>query len=105
MKRILLAALFIPLAHAQPVFIGTGADGIYLADFDPESGKLTFLQHAPCGGRTPRHFKIDPSGKWLLCGHQNSDTISILSLDPETGLLGKPGSTVKAPKPICILFP
>lgn len=67
--------------------------------------KLTLAQHAPCGGKTPRHFKIHPLGKWLICAHQNSDTIFVLSLDPATGLLGEPKSTVSAPKPICILFP
>lgn len=82
-----------------------GHDSIVVYKRDPETGKLTFLQHAPCGGKTPRHFKIDPSGTWLLCGHQNSDTISVLSLDPATGKLGEPKSTVPAPKPICILFP
>ncbi len=71
---------------------------------DPASGSLTFLQHAPCGGKTPRHFKIDPSGKWLLCGHQESNSISILSLDAETGLLGEPTNTVSTPNPICIFF-
>lgn len=82
-----------------------GHDSIAVFKRDPESGKLTFLQHAPCGGKTPRHFAIDPTGKWLLCGHQDSDTISILSLDPETGLLGEPKNTVGTPKPICLLFP
>jgi 6-phosphogluconolactonase len=82
-----------------------GHDSIVVYKRDPETGKLTLGQHAPCGGKTPRHFKIDPSGNWLLCGHQNSDTISVLSLDPATGELGEPKSTVSAPKPICILFP
>ncbi len=82
-----------------------GHDSIVVYKRDAKTGKLTFLQHAPCGGKTPRHFKIDPSGKWLICAHQNSDTISVLSLDPATGLLGEPKSTVSAPKPNCILFP
>jgi len=82
-----------------------GHDSIVVFKRDPESGELTFLQHAPCGGKTPRHFTIDPSGKWLLCGHQDSDTISVLSLDPETGLLGDPKNTVSIPKPICLIFP
>ena len=37
---------------------------------------LNFLQRAPCGGKTPRHFKIAPGGKWLLCAHQDSHTIA-----------------------------
>lgn len=82
-----------------------GHDSIVVYKRDPETGRLSYVQHAPCGGKTPRHFKIDPSGKWLICAHQNSDTISVLSLDPETGKLGEPSNTVSAPKPNCILFP
>ncbi len=81
-----------------------GHDTIVVYRRNPDTGALTFLQHAPCGGKTPRHFKIDPSGKWLLCAHQDSNDISVLALDPKTGLLGKPGSTVPSPGPICLLF-
>lgn len=81
-----------------------GHDSIAVYSRDTETGKLTLVQHAPCGGKTPRHFKIDPSGKWMLIGHQDSNTISVLPLDVATGKLGEPGSTVSAPKPICLLF-
>ena len=81
-----------------------GHDSIAVYQRDADTGSLVFLQHAPCGGRVPRHFKIDPSGKWLLCAHQESNTISVLALDPETGKLGEPGNTVSAPSPICLLF-
>jgi 6-phosphogluconolactonase len=94
--------------HANGEFVygsNRGHDSIIVYKRDPKTGKLTFLQHAPCGGKTPRHFKIHPSGNWLICAHQNSDTISVLSLDPATGLLGEPKSTVSAPKPNCLLFP
>ncbi len=82
-----------------------GHDSIAVFARDTDTGKLTFLQHAPCGGAIPRHFKIHSSGKWLLCGHQKDNTISVLPLDPESGLLGAPVYTVKAPAPICLLFP
>lgn len=82
-----------------------GHNSIVVFKRDPTTGKLTFIQHAPCGGQIPRHFAIDPSGNWLLCGHQNSNTLSVLSLNPKTGLLGEPQSTVEISSPICILFP
>lgn len=81
-----------------------GHDSIVVFRRDSSTGGLTFLQHAPCGGMTPRHFKIAPGGKWLLCAHQTSNTISVLPLDPKTGMLGAPGVTVAAPNPICLLF-
>ncbi len=81
-----------------------GHDSIVVYRRDVKTGALTFLQHAPCGGKVPRHFKIDPTGKWLLCAHQDSNTISMLALDPETGLLGEPVNTVSSPSPICLVF-
>ena len=81
-----------------------GHNTIVVYQRDPLTGALTFLQHAPCGGKTPRHFKIDPTGKWLLCAHQDSNTISVLPLDPATGMLGEAGSSVPSPTSICLLF-
>ena len=81
-----------------------GHDSIVVFRRDAKTGALACLQHAPCGGKTPRHFKIDPSGKWLLCAHMNSNTIQVLALNPETGLLGAPSHAVTAPSPICLLF-
>jgi 6-phosphogluconolactonase len=81
-----------------------GHDSIVVYKRDGKTGALTFLQHAPCGGKAPRHFKIDPSGTWLLCAHQETNTISVLPLDPKTGMLGAPTGTLAAPNPICLLF-
>jgi 6-phosphogluconolactonase len=81
-----------------------GHDSIVVFQRNETDGKLQLVQHAPCGGKTPRHFKIHRSGKWLLCAHQNSDSLSVLSLDTESGKLGEPSSTVSVPKPNCILF-
>ena len=81
-----------------------GHDSLGVFSRDAQSGRLEFIHHAPCGGKTPRHFKISPCGKWLLCGHQDSHTISVLPRDPATGKLGEPAQTVATPSPICILF-
>ena len=50
-------------------------------------GKLTPVENVPSGGREPRDFKIDPSGKLLLVGHQNSDDVVVFRIDPATGKL------------------
>ena len=44
------------------------------------AGKLEFMQNHSCGGDFPRHFSIDPTGKYLFCANQKSNTISALSL-------------------------
>jgi 6-phosphogluconolactonase len=81
-----------------------GHDSIAVFARDAGSGKLTSVQVAPCGGKIPRHFTISPDGKWLLCAHQDSNTLASLPLDPATGKLGEPKTTTPCPNPICILF-
>ena len=71
-----------------------GHDSIAVFRRDLTYGTLTILQHAPCGGKTPRHFKIAPGAKWLLCANQDSNTISVLPLNLQTGELGAPTSSV-----------
>lgn len=81
-----------------------GDDSIVVYQRDAKTGELILVQRASCGGKVPRHFKIDPKGKWLLCAHQDSNTIRVMALDPETGKLGEPGPAVDVPSPICLLF-
>ena len=81
-----------------------GHDSITVFCRHEQSGTLTFLQHAPCGGKTPRHFKLAPNGKWLLCAHMESHSLSVLPLDTEAGTLATPVCTVPSPSPICVLF-
>jgi 6-phosphogluconolactonase len=67
-------------------------------------GHPRLLQNHPCGGNIPRNFNIDPSGRWLLVANQNSDQVSVLKLDPESGRLsdGPPG--VALGRPMCVKF-
>ena len=57
---------------------------------------------AKIAGITPAMFTF--SGKWLLCAHQDSNTLASLPLDPATGKLGAPAATAEAPNPICLIF-
>lgn len=81
-----------------------GHDSVAVFRRNAADGSLVLVQRAPCGGKAPRHFKISPCGKWLLCAHMLSNTISVLPRNPATGELGAPGPTVAAPSPICLLF-
>src|SRR5947207_16026531 len=38
-------------------------------------GKLSMIETTPTTGKTPRNFKIDPTGAFLLAANQNSDSI------------------------------
>src|SRR5262249_52230124 len=50
-----------------------GYDSVAVFSVDAKSGKLTFVEHQSTRGKTPRHFAIDPTGKWLLAENQDSD--------------------------------
>jgi 6-phosphogluconolactonase len=56
------------------------------------------------GGKTPRHFAIDPTGAYLLVENQESNNIVIFHIDPASGNLTPTGQTVEVPSPVCLTF-
>jgi 6-phosphogluconolactonase len=58
----------------------------------------------PTGGKEPRHFAIDPSGKYLLAENQFSNNIVVFKIDPTTGGLTPTGQVVEVPSPVGIAF-
>jgi len=65
-------------------------------------GKLTFLQMIPTGGIQPRNFTIDPTGSFILIGHQKSDNITFFKRDKITGLLIQIKNTIEVGSPVCL---
>src|ERR1017187_8378691 len=43
-----------------------GDDSIAVFAVDPHNGNLSFVQRVPTGGQAPRHFTLDPTGKWMF---------------------------------------
>jgi 6-phosphogluconolactonase len=81
-----------------------GDDSIAVFACDPETGRLTFEQRAPTGGKTPRQFEIDPAGAWLLAANQDSDTVAVFRIDTNTGHLQPVGTPVHSDNPMCVKF-
>ncbi len=52
-------------------------------------GTLTAKGHTSTGGKTPRNFGIDPSGRVLLAANQGSGNVVTFRIDPTTGALTK----------------
>jgi 6-phosphogluconolactonase len=71
---------------------------------DPATGKLTKLGSSKYGGKTPRHFALDPTERSMLVANQDSDTISVVRRDTKTGLLGETGKEFPIVKPQCLVF-
>ncbi|KAK6359715.1 hypothetical protein TWF696_000857 [Orbilia brochopaga] len=51
-----------------------------------QNGTLKFLKLLHAGGSTPRHFSIDPSGKYVAVALQGSNLVSFYRRDTYTGL-------------------
>ncbi len=81
-----------------------GHDSIAIFRID-DQGQLHPAGHCPTGGKTPRNFRIDPTGQYLLVENQNSDTIQVLRIDVESGQLTPiEGAGIELGKPVCIRF-
>ena len=64
------------------------------------NGRLQLKKIQPSGGKHPRNFTIDPSGKFLLIANRDSDNIVIFKRDVKTGLLQDTGEKIKVSKPV-----
>ncbi len=59
----------------------------------------------PAGGKTPRHFAIDPGGGFLLAANQESYSLVLFRIEQETGALIDTGARAGAPSPAFVGMP
>ncbi len=79
-------------------------ESIALFSIDEKSGRLTFVAHAHEGIKHPRHFAIDPTGRWLLCANHDTSNVNVFAIDPTTGRLTPNGHSLPVLSPVCVLF-
>lgn len=80
-----------------------GHDSIAIFRVCKGDGTLEYLQTQPAGGKTPRHFSIDPTGRFLITANQDSDLVCCFRRDFNTGFLTQV-SQVVIPSPVHIAF-
>jgi 6-phosphogluconolactonase len=81
-----------------------GHDSIAAFAIDEKTGRLTYVENEPTGGKTPRGFGIDPTGTFLLAANQGSDSVVVLRIDQATGALAPAGHTATLGAPVCVKF-
>ena len=59
------------------------------------------LGHQPVGMH-PRHFMIDPTGRFLLVANRDSNNIQIFVINKNYGLLEDTHVTIEVPSPVCL---
>jgi len=69
-----------------------------------DDGSLKEVQRISCGGKTPRHFTFDPTFQWILCGNQDSASVTVFRRDQGSGKLTGPTQTVTVDSPMFTLF-
>jgi 6-phosphogluconolactonase len=69
-----------------------------------KNGKLEFVQRTSTLGKGPRNFNIDPTGNFLLVGHQYTNDIVIFKRNKKTGLLTDTGKKIELCSPVCLVF-
>ena len=93
--------------HPSGKFLYTsnrGDDSIAVFTINRKTGKLTFTQRVPSGGKAPRNFTIDPQGSRLLVANQDSGNIVEFQIDQATGMLKSMGEVAQVPSPVCLVF-
>jgi 6-phosphogluconolactonase len=80
------------------------ANSIAAFKVDGAKGTLTPIGIFPTGGKIPRHFTIDPTGKFLIAANADSNNLVTFKIDENTGALTPTGKEVSVPSPQCIAF-
>jgi 6-phosphogluconolactonase len=81
-----------------------GDNSIAVFSIADRQGTLKPVQHVDCGGKSPRHFALDPGNQWLLVANQDSSNLVVFARDPRTGLLKPSGNQYPLSLPVCLVF-
>ncbi len=81
-----------------------GHDSLVVYAIDPETGLLSYVEHTPTQGKTPRNFALDPTGAFLVAANQDSNNLMVFSVDAATGSLDWTGKTAAVFMPTCVKF-
>ncbi|AJX81000.1 lactonase, 7-bladed beta-propeller family protein [Burkholderia pseudomallei 7894] len=80
------------------------ANDIVIYAVNAADGKLTLVGRQSSLGKTPREFAIDPSGKWLIVGNQDSDSVFVFRRDIASGRLEPHPARIRIDKPVDFKF-
>lgn len=81
-----------------------GHNSITVFAVNDSGEQLTYVQNIPTEGDFPRDFNLNADDHFLVCGHQNSDNLTLFERDVQTGQLTLIEKDIYAPECVCVLF-
>jgi 6-phosphogluconolactonase len=81
-----------------------GDNSVAVFAISDHDGTLKAVQHVNCGGKTPRHFALDPGNQWLMVANQNSSNVVVFARDARSGFLTPTGNQYPLSFPVCLVF-
>jgi len=70
-----------------------------IKDQGANNGQLSNVGYFHTRGETPRHFKFDNSGQYLIVANQDSDNLSIFNFNQSSGEIKFTGNEYRVPSP------
>jgi 6-phosphogluconolactonase len=81
-----------------------GDNSVAVFSINDRNGTLKSIQHVDSGGKTPRHFTLDPGNQWLLVANQDSSNLVVFARNVRTGKLTPTGRQYALGLPVCLVF-
>ncbi len=69
-----------------------------------KNGTLTPVERVSTQGKTPRNFRMDPTGAYLFAANQDTDNVVLFRVDRKTGRLTPTGKQLEVGRPVCVKF-
>lgn len=81
-----------------------GENSIVCYRRDPATRLIEMTGRFDSGGEAPRHFSIDPTGRWMVVANRLGDRLVSFRLSDVDGLGRPTGSFVLDQQPACVVF-
>jgi 6-phosphogluconolactonase len=88
------------------VYISLRADQNSIVSYaiDQSNGTLKENQRIAAGGKLPRGFGIDLTGRWMLVANDGSNAINVFRIDQQSGRLTPTGQSISVPRATSVVF-